>query len=116
MGEAEEAEKNRKKFITFLHDTFLDADADGNGVLDQEEFIALMGKTSVHKEMTRLGIEFTPEWLHGVWEMLDIDGSGELKINDFVVGFSYLQEHLATKHLVSMEYSLKRISTNFAAK
>eukprot|EP00932_Pfiesteria_piscicida_P004996 SRR837773.14901.p1 GENE.SRR837773.14901~~SRR837773.14901.p1 ORF type:complete len:117 (+),score=32.04 SRR837773.14901:52-351(+) len=36
--------------------------------------------------------------------------SGQLTIDEFVTGLSTLQEGLATKHMVSIDYPLKRVS------
>lgn len=108
--EQEELEHKQLLFIEFLRDVFHDADADGNEVLDKEEFSALMEKDFVHKKMRSLGIHFTEDELFKAWEMLDIDESGELTIDEFVTGLSYLQEGLATKHIVNVEYSMKRVS------
>merc|ERR1712217_354994 len=78
-------------FITFLQDAFVESDNDGNGYLDKEEFESLINKA---------------------WSMLDMDGSGELNIEEFVTGLSYLQEGLATKHILNVDYSLKRVAVN----
>lgn len=42
--------------------------------------------------------------------MLDTDGVGELTIDEFVSGLAYLQEGLSTKHIVDVEYSVKKVS------
>lgn len=108
--ERKEQEKRHSLFIRFLKECFLGADADGNGVLDREEFVTLMGQDRVIKEMRTLGISLTQEEFLKAWEMLDIDSSGELTIDEFVSGLSYLHEALSTKHVVNIDYSLKRVS------
>jgi len=105
-----EQEQKHKQFLSFLHESFLEADEDGNGLLDKEEFSALMQKEFVHKQMKDLGIHLTHEELFKAWDMLDIDESGELTIEEFVTGLSYLQEGLSTKHIVNVDYSLKRVT------
>merc|ERR1719238_2068350 len=78
--------------------------------------MTLMVKDFVHEEMTKLGICMSEsDFLKG-WEMSDIDGSGELSIEEFVAGFSYLQESLCTKHVVNIDYSLKRIAMDMEAR
>merc|ERR1719210_1891954 len=99
-----------KQFLGFLHESFLEADADGNGLLDKDEFSDLMRKDFVHKQMKDLGIHLTHEELFKAWDMLDIDESGELTIEEFVTGLSYLQEGLATKHILNVDYSLRRVA------
>mmetsp|Transcript_37734 Transcript_37734/g.112613 ORF Transcript_37734/g.112613 Transcript_37734/m.112613 type:complete len:490 (+) Transcript_37734:165-1634(+) len=105
-----EQEMKHKQFLSFLHESFLEADADGNGLLDKEEFSEMMQKDFVHKQMKDLGIHLTHEELFKAWDMLDIDESGELTIEEFVTGLSYLQEGLSTKHIVNVDYSLKRVT------
>lgn len=78
--------------------------------MDKEEFLALMVQEFVHVEMRKTGINMTMEELLKAYQMLDIDGSGELTIDEFVSGFSYLREALCTKHVVNIDYSLKRFS------
>lgn len=102
-------ESKHKEFINFLRDAFLDADADGNGLLDLEEFEALMEKDFVHQRMRDLEINMRRDELMKTFAMLDVDDSGELTIEEFVDGLGYLQEGLATKHIVNVDYSLKRV-------
>lgn len=108
--ERKEQERAQLKFIVFLKDAFIRADTDGNGSMDKEEFLALMVQEFVHVEMRKTGINMTMEELLKAYQMLDIDGSGELTIDEFVSGFSYLREALCTKHVVNIDYSLKRFS------
>lgn len=100
--------KKYEEFIQFLRRSFEDADADGNGLLDREEFEAMMEQEFVLKQMRSLGVDITPEELRKAWEMLDIDDSGELTIDEFVAGLSFLTEVLSTKHIVNIDYSLRR--------
>jgi len=108
--ELRDQELKHKEFLRFLHETFVEADADDNGLLDKEEFSALMEKDVVLRRMKELGIHLTPEELFKAWAMLDIDESGELTIEEFVTGLSYLQEGLATKHILNVDYSLRRVA------
>merc|ERR1711957_889605 len=82
--ELREQEIKQRAFISFLRNTFYEADTDGNGLLDREEFEALMAKEMVTKEMGRLGVNLTDSDLFKAWQMLDIDDSGELTIDEFV--------------------------------
>mmetsp|Transcript_158892 Transcript_158892/g.505973 ORF Transcript_158892/g.505973 Transcript_158892/m.505973 type:complete len:504 (-) Transcript_158892:106-1617(-) len=109
-NETREQERKYQAFIEFLRNSFLAADEDGNGVLDMGEFSSLISQDFVHNRMKELGVHMSREELFKAWEMLDIDESGELTIEEFVTGLSTLQEGLATKHMVSVDYSLKRVS------
>lgn len=109
-------ERNRMKFVTFLRDSFIDADVDGNGILDKEEFDALLEKEFVHEQMRALGIHLPRGELEEAWRTLDYDESGELTIDAFVDGLSFLQEGLGTKHIVNVDYSMKRVHTKVKAR
>merc|ERR550534_3056555 len=109
-NEAKEQEKMYQSFIEFLRQCFMDADTDGNGVLDREEFSTLISQEVVHTRMKELGVHMSRDDLTKAWEMLDIDESGELTIEEFVTGLSTLQEGLNTKHMVCVDYSLKKVT------
>mmetsp|Transcript_5212 Transcript_5212/g.12557 ORF Transcript_5212/g.12557 Transcript_5212/m.12557 type:complete len:535 (+) Transcript_5212:93-1697(+) len=112
--EQRERERKHKQFLLFLRDSFLDADADGNGFLDKEEFEEMMKKDEVHARMRQLGVRLSEEDLKRAWDMLDVDENpAGLQIDDFVDGLKFLQEGLATKHVVTVDYSLKRIDKRF---
>lgn len=112
-----EIEARRKQdFITFLQQSFEKADADGNGVLDHEEFDELIMDPKVLDKMEALGIEIPIEDLRQAFDMLDIDESGELTIQEFIEGVSQLQESLNTRHVVSLDYSLQRVQKKVSKK
>lgn len=109
--ELKEIEAKQMQFIAFLRDSFIKSDADGNGFLDKEEFKQMIAPSSfVWDEMRRLGISLSEEELNKAWEMLDVGERGVLTIEDFVAGLSCLQEGLATKHVVTIDYSLRSVT------
>mmetsp|Transcript_3060 Transcript_3060/g.5381 ORF Transcript_3060/g.5381 Transcript_3060/m.5381 type:complete len:184 (-) Transcript_3060:99-650(-) len=103
----------RQDFITFLCSEFMKADRDRNGVLDREEFQVLMSQQPMRQELKFHGISEEERDLMKIWEMFDLDASGELTIEELVDGFSLLQEILATKHVASIGYSLQRFRHKF---
>lgn len=107
--ELREAEEKAKAFIEFLREAFKKADSDGNGLLDKEEFETMMKKEFVAEQMRHMGFTMTEEEIVKAWDMLDIDRKGELTIDSFVSGLSYLQEKLTTRHVMNISYSLKRV-------
>jgi len=109
-------ETRYQAFIEFLRESFVAADSDGNGVLDMGEFSTMISQEFVHKRMKELGVYLSRKELFKAWEMLDIDESGELTIDEFVTGLSTLQEGLATKHMVSVDYSLKKVTLKTEAR
>lgn len=110
---AEELKRQQEKqrlFCEYLQRVFRESDVDGNGVLDKDEFEAMVAKDFVHHEMLTLGVKMTPEELLHTWDTLDVDGSGELRIDDFVSGLSYMQEQLSTHHIVNVEKKIEKVS------
>mmetsp|Transcript_126429 Transcript_126429/g.369408 ORF Transcript_126429/g.369408 Transcript_126429/m.369408 type:complete len:508 (+) Transcript_126429:64-1587(+) len=103
-----EQERRQKAFIEFLRKSFYDADSDGNGLLDKEEFEDMMQDPGMQQTMSSMGLDMTIDQLSKAWTMLDCDGHGELTIDDFVEGLSYLHETLSVKHIISIDYSVKR--------
>lgn len=114
--ELKEQEKKQRLFITFLRDSFYEADTDGNGLLDTDEFQAMINNDFVYKQMKALGIHLTKEEMLKAWEMLDVDESGELTIDEFVTGLAYLQERLSAMHVVNVDYNLKRTTARINKK
>eukprot|EP00930_Biecheleria_cincta_P035795 TRINITY_DN24599_c0_g1_i1.p1 TRINITY_DN24599_c0_g1~~TRINITY_DN24599_c0_g1_i1.p1 ORF type:complete len:487 (+),score=104.93 TRINITY_DN24599_c0_g1_i1:75-1535(+) len=110
LGEQAEEQANHMLFVNFLKDSFIAADKDGNGKVDKEEFNHLIKQTYVTERMKELGINMSLRELQKAWDMLDVDDSGELTIEEFVNGLSFLQEGLATKHIVHVDYGLKKIT------
>lgn len=114
--EVKEQDRRRREFINFLRDAFEAADADGNGLLDKPEFSDMMKQEFVHVRMAELGIHMTQDEFFKCWDMLDVHGEGELTIDEFVTGLAYLQEGLSTKHIVSVDYTLKRVAVRVQVK
>mmetsp|Transcript_29470 Transcript_29470/g.68609 ORF Transcript_29470/g.68609 Transcript_29470/m.68609 type:complete len:375 (-) Transcript_29470:73-1197(-) len=109
-AEAREQEVKKKEFRTFLRTTFYEADEDGNSTLDADEFKKLIQKESLSNYMRTLGINIQMQDLERAWLMLDVDQSGELTIDEFVMGLAYLQEGLSTKHVMNIDSEIKRVS------
>jgi hypothetical protein len=103
-------EIQRQKFLSFLCEEFVSADVDRNGVLDKQEFTELMHTPSVRLNMKEHGIVLEDNDIERTWKTFDVDDSGVLDINELVDGFALLQEGLATKHVATIGYSLKRFS------
>jgi len=108
--EQREQEMRQREFINFLRATFEEADEDKNGLLDKEEFETMLKEEIIHTRMKELGVSMSQDDLKKAWKTLDIEGGGELTIDEFVTGLSYLQEGLATRHVVNIDYSLKRVA------
>jgi len=106
--ERSEQQRKQRAFLEFLKKCFKQADIDGNDMLDKQEFETLIKRPEVRRQMLESGVKMHEEEMYKAWELLDVDGSGELTIDAFVTGLSCLQEALNVRHVVSIDYSVKR--------
>jgi len=108
-------EVQRQEFTTWLCNEFIVSDQNHNGTLDKEEWQAMMVKPYVKEEMKHHGIRLDDRDLSNVWDMLDMDGSGTLSIDEVAKGFGYMMEDLGTKHVANVGHLLKRFSLRIDA-
>jgi len=106
-------ERRGKRFVNFLIQEFKAADVDDNDCLNKEEFMTLMNKETVQSEMSLSGM--TVDDLEKTWDTFDVDGSGELSVEELVHGFALLQEMLASKHVAGISYAMKRLNVDIEA-
>merc|ERR1719329_1286657 len=106
-----EQQRTQQNFIEFLKDAFTEADEDKSGTLDRAEFDAMIKSPFVLRQMRRLGVHLTMEDMNKAWEILNVDEEGNLTIDDFVEGLTFMQQDLTTRHVMDIDYSLKRVST-----
>jgi len=111
-GQKKAAAEAQKQFLSFLRDAFVQADADGNGLLDKEEFEGLINQEDVIAKM-RASSSLSPDDLMQAWDTLDVNRVGELTIDEFVAGFAMMNEGLSTKHIASFDYALQRSAFDF---
>lgn len=111
--EMEEQEKKQKEFIVLLRKAFQDADDDGNGLLDREEFEAFLDSEGLQKVFEIVDMYVHKDEMRKKFEILDVSGSGELTIDEFVEGLATYQEGLSTKHIVTLDYALRRLGAHF---
>lgn len=109
-------QKKQQDFIKFLRDAFTEADEDNSGSLDRAEFEAMIKSPFVLRQMRRLGVHLTMEDMYKAWKILDVDGSNELDIDEFVEGLTFMQEDLTTRHVMDIDYSLKRVSARLEVR
>jgi len=108
-----ERERKTKEFYKLLRAMFLAADEDGNGLLDKEEFRALLETDQLKELLTTLEIHVKKEELYDMWDTLDVAGTGVLKLDEFVDGLAYLQEdQIMTRHIAGIDYSIRRLEVD----
>lgn len=112
--ELEQKEDKRVRFMEFLRESFTAGDFDQNGLLDRQEFETLLNDDLVSLTMDELGVDLSKQELRRAFDMLDVDESGELTIDEFTLGLGQLQQSLTTKHVVSIDYALQRVQVKLS--
>lgn len=107
--EHRQAELKKLAFTQFLRESFTQADVDGNGMLDEQEFLTLIHEEYVSQKMTELGLDIQYEELRETFCMLDVTESGELSIDQFIDGLSQMQQNLGIKQVMSLNYSMQKV-------
>jgi len=115
--EAEELLNQRKEFSRLLREMFVDADEDGNGLLDKDEFNDMIESARLHETLLTLNISIHIEDLYKTWDMLDIRGAGVLTIDEFVDGLAWLHEDaVSTRRIASIDYDIRKLSQSLRNK
>lgn len=99
-------EEMRKTLITnLLIELFHSADADRSGTVSREEFDAMLKNPNLAKKMKK-NSHLKLQDLQDLFEWLDHDGSGTITIDEFMMGFKWVNEPLRTKSLVKLQERL----------
>mmetsp|Transcript_39173 Transcript_39173/g.121449 ORF Transcript_39173/g.121449 Transcript_39173/m.121449 type:complete len:395 (+) Transcript_39173:367-1551(+) len=117
-AEVREREELQESFLQFLRQSFVEADVDGNGVIDKEEFDALIQKESMLNRMSQEGVGVTVDDLQKAWETLDNTSGrcGELTIDEFVTGFLTLSKGISTQDIAHVDYTLRKVGGSAAVR
>eukprot|EP00930_Biecheleria_cincta_P031747 TRINITY_DN22016_c0_g1_i1.p1 TRINITY_DN22016_c0_g1~~TRINITY_DN22016_c0_g1_i1.p1 ORF type:complete len:557 (-),score=100.87 TRINITY_DN22016_c0_g1_i1:251-1921(-) len=115
--EAQEKERRHKEFMDFVHTTFEEADEDGNGLVDRNEFDQLLEEMNLAEMLQQLNIDVNKEELSRTWDMLDVSGNGVLTIDEFVDGLAFLGDAgVTTRHIVNVDYNIRKIAHRFSTR
>lgn len=87
--EMKHATKGMERVLNFLETTFMEADEDDSGELDENEFIKAFADTTVQKKLLRMGID--PEDVVTLFAQIDDDHSGLVSIEELIAGFIKLR-------------------------
>lgn len=112
----QDAERKQKEFIFLLRKAFQESDKDQNGELDKEELEDLLESHNLKKVFEACDIAVQKDDLKKRFDMLDVADTGVLTIDEFVEGLAWYQEGLSTKHIVNLDYSVRRLSMTFEGK
>lgn len=103
------AQERHKKFVRTLEQMFRDADEDGNGLVDFEEFQVMVESGKVETLLNEFDIKMEKEKLYDTFRMLDVKDVGVITLEEFMEGLIVLGEGIHTRHVVGMDYDAGRI-------
>merc|ERR1719188_1152553 len=86
MNEARRAQKAQTKKIDKF---FREADEDGNGMLEKEEFAKVLQNNVVQEWLSAMGLDLKD--VDKMFELLDVDGDGVISAEEMVVGADALK-------------------------
>jgi len=106
MREDERKEELRKSMITdTLIELFRKADTDNSGTVSREEFDAMLRKPDLIRKITK-NTHMRVQDLHDLFDWIDHDGGGTITIDEFMMGFKWVNEPLRAKSLVKLQERL----------
>jgi len=109
--EAKRALEQKLAFCSYLRIAFRNADHDRNGLLDRSEFVRWAGSDVALKKLKQSGFDASTDELVSFFDLLDVDQSHTLSIDEFVDGFARAQESLGMKHMLMLEGAIKAVAS-----
>lgn len=82
-------ERTLKAHSGKMHELFVHADQDGNGALDKEEFIEALETPAIKQWLAAMELDVSDA--ARIFDLVDIDGDGELTAEELVIGAGRLK-------------------------
>lgn len=82
-AEAQAAMLRRKKTVDLIIDLFKDCDTDGNDCVDRYEFVNMLENTKMKRLIRLLELEEDGSQLLELFDLVDLDGSGSLSLDEY---------------------------------
>jgi len=101
----------KKTFLKDLRDLFHEMDQDGNGIIASEEFHSRLGDEQVIAYFSALKLDITDTVT--LFQLLDVDGSDEVDISEFLEGCYALQGEARSIDAKIMKLQLQWLVMNF---
>jgi len=99
--------EKKQKYMESLKSVFESLDKDGTNTLTKEEFTGYMEHPEIVALFSVLGLDVSD--VIGFFEALDVDGSEELEIDEFVMGCMHLRGEAKTVDMVTLMRENKRM-------
>jgi hypothetical protein len=90
-----------------VYDVFKQADVNGDGILEKQEFIDSLDKPEIMNEFRSVGID--RQWAEQLFDVLDVDQSGTLDAVEFIEGMMRSLGTAPNKDLVAMRCDMWRV-------
>jgi len=98
-------------FLRLLESSFQKADVDGNGTITSDEFLCAFSENSFAESMN-----VGPSDAAAIFDLLDVDESGEVDIEEFVLGCLRIRGECRGLDMASLMYFNKRIAAWWAER
>jgi len=100
-------DKAEQMVIKEMRSQFTEADADGSGSIDYEEFLKSMEDPTMVRKLQLLDIPVVET--DDLFMMIDDDGSGEISVDEFVEGVLKLRGHANARDLNAVLGHIRRL-------
>lgn len=97
----------RNEFLKELKIIFREFDNDCDGCLSREEFQQSMGRIIEALEQGQ-GVLVREDDLKAVFEMVDLDGSGSIDVDEFMSGISHVQDVVKPVDILELRYGITK--------
>jgi len=98
---------NEQSTINELRRVFMEFDLDASNTLDESEFNMMLCDVRAMRHLNTLGLDM--QEAHGLFTLLDLSGSGEVSIDEFVNTLMRLKGSAKALDLATLIYENKRI-------
>jgi len=94
----------REKIQEALTAVFTAADTDVSGTISWEEFKEHFSHPAVEAYFRQLGLDINRVGVEGLWELIDLDGNGQLQIVELAAGADSLKGHASSLDLARVSH------------
>merc|ERR1711920_1103206 len=102
--------QTKKAWLEEDHQLFLQADSDGCGTLDFEHFKAFIVDVRVQILLGKLGVEVDSISAHGLFNLLDLDGNGEIDEQEFALALNRVHGEARSLDIARLNLELNKIN------